>query len=62
MYCIIILIFLWFLVVGVVNEVIWKEFVLESKILVLVDFWVLWCGFCCMIVLFIDELVKIYVG
>lgn len=30
--------------------------------LVLVDFWVEWCGFCKMIVLILDEVVDEYVG
>lgn len=36
--------------------------VFESNVFVLVDFWVFWCGFCCVIGLIIEELVEEFDG
>lgn len=45
-----------------VGDVDFDSVVLNFKELVLVDFWVEWCGFCKMIVLVLDELVDVYQG
>lgn len=45
-----------------VGDVDFDSIVLNFKELVLVDFWVEWCGFCKMIVFVLDELVDVYNG
>jgi thioredoxin 1 len=49
-------------VTGIVSDKTFQELVLESDVLVLVDFWAPWCGPCRMIAPIIDELAKIYAG
>lgn len=43
-------------------DVNFKDIVLDKEGVVVVDFWVEWCGFCCMIGLIIEELFKEYDG
>lgn len=45
-----------------VIDVFFEQDVLQFDVLVLVDYWVEWCGFCKMIVLVLEEIVDEYEG
>lgn len=48
--------------VVVVIDVFFEQDVFQSDVLVFVDFWVFWCGFCWMVVFIVEEIVKEFDG